>query len=78
MEICHSNGINLKEKMIRYSELSGFEVMFLTGTTRRIVPVKRIDNIVFSVESEILKTIINGFERLVTEYIESKKEINQY
>jgi branched-chain amino acid aminotransferase len=78
MEICHSNGINLKEKMIRYSELSGFEVMFLTGTTRKIVPVKRIDNIVFSVESEILKTIINGFERLVAEYIKSKKEINQY
>jgi len=73
-EICISNGIDLKEKMIRYSEISQYDVMFLTGTTRKIVPVRSVDDVVFSVKSDILQTITVNFERMVSEYIKLKKE----
>lgn len=72
LDICHS----IKQKVIlgniNQSRLSEFDSAFLTGTSRKIVPVRYIDNIEFNVNSDLLKKIRSEYGKLVREYV------NQY
>lgn len=74
LQLCISKGIGIKQKRIHYGEISSFEAAFLTGTSRKIVPVRSIDEICFSVEDTTTKKIITEFEKLVAEYINGAKK----
>ncbi|MEN8907728.1 MAG: aminotransferase class IV [Clostridiales bacterium] len=62
IKYCNDNKIKLVKKEIKYKELKEISVIFLTGTSINILPVKKIDNISFDFEKNIiLKKIMKGF-----------------
>lgn len=69
LNICKSIGHNVIEKMIHYKELKNFESLFLTGTTRKILPVRSVDEMVFSAENKLMQRISDEYELLVADYI---------
>lgn len=74
LQLCGSKGIALKWKKIHSSEISSYESAFLTGTSRKVLPVKSIDTTYFSVDNDIMSRIITEFEKLVTDYISQAKK----
>jgi len=69
LEVCDKAGIKVEIKNVRIDEVSDFEVSFLTGTSRKIVPIRSIDNITFSTDNNLLQKISSEFEKLVVSYI---------
>lgn len=74
IDICKENGIEIEEKCIHYTGLDRVEAAFLSGTSRRILPVNSIDNLPLKTKHPLLKLLITLFEERVTRYIESKSK----
>lgn len=73
LQICELNGIEVIQQMIRADGVNNFDAAFLTGTSRKVLPVKAIGDIQFSVENSTMTKIILEFERLVGNYIRKAK-----
>jgi branched-chain amino acid aminotransferase len=69
LEICLKNSIKVYEKIIGVKDIQGFDAAFLTGTSRKVVPVKKTDNIEFSSDHPLVMKISRKFEEMVTDYI---------
>lgn len=65
LEICKSNNIKVKEEKVAYDLISGFDAVFLTGTSPLILPVKRIDQVDFSVNNKLLRTLMKHYFALI-------------
>jgi branched-chain amino acid aminotransferase len=70
LEACASLGLNVSETKITFADLPGMNAAFLTGTSRKVLPVKRIDKIDFAVSNTALRSIMKEFDRLVEEYLQ--------
>ena len=70
VEVCLGHGIDVIYKKIHMNDLSSYDSCFLTGTARKIVPVKNIDKHSFDPGSELINKVSKLFERHVNEYIE--------
>jgi len=69
LDICYSMKQKIIVGNISYTKLYEFDSAFLTGTSRKIVPIKSIDNIEFDVSSDLLNKIIRSYDLLVREYV---------
>lgn len=69
IELAEMLNIDLIEKEISYNELQKFEAVFLTGTSPKILPVKKIDRFEFNVSGSIIRNIINAYNSLIEQYI---------
>ncbi|MFN2379203.1 MAG: aminotransferase class IV [Bacteroidales bacterium] len=73
VDICVSEGIEIKYHCMEIDRLLSAEAVFLTGTSPQVLPVKSIDEIDFPVNNEITATIIRQYSSMVREYIESRR-----
>jgi branched-chain amino acid aminotransferase len=68
--------LNLKfeEKMIHVKELYNYESIFLTGTSRRVLPVKKIEPFpfVYQADHQLIRLIRTEFISLCDDYIASE------
>lgn len=69
LETCTKLMLEVVEKSITVSELSAYDAVFLTGTSRKILPVKKIDNITFAVDNIIMRNLMAAFAETVTDYL---------
>ncbi len=69
IEICHKNQIPFAERNIRYPELGSLSAAFLTGTSPKVLPVRRIDGVEFSTEHPLLSRLINLYDEQIKIYI---------
>lgn len=73
-QICNKLNIRLIEKDISINDLRSYDSVFLSGTSAKILPVKRINDILFKVKGELLIQIIKSYENIIIEYISRKKK----
>lgn len=66
-------GIALIERHIAKEEAKNFDAVFLTGTSPKILPVASIDGYKYRNNEEITDKIMKEYDRVVDEYIRSKK-----
>ena len=69
LQLCDAKTIEVRMQRIHYSEISTYDAAFITGTSRKVLPVKTIDAINFAVENDTMQKISTEFENLVSEYI---------
>jgi len=69
LQLCDTNGIEVKKERIHSTRISTYDAVFITGTSRKVLPVKTIDSIRFSVEDITMQKISIAFENLVTDYL---------
>lgn len=73
LKLCKSAQIPVMEKSVHNSILSQVEGAFITGTSRRVLPVNRIDNIKIHVVHPIVRQLQRLLENRVREYISEFK-----
>jgi branched-chain amino acid aminotransferase len=75
LEICFDKGIETKLTLIPYNKINEFDSVFLTGTSRKVVPVKSIDNYSFDTDNKLMRDIMKYFDNLVAGYITKHKKL---
>ncbi len=60
------------EEEIEYKKLSGFDAVFITGTSPKILPVKKVDSYLFDPQNKIVRNLIDGYNALVDAYIKRR------
>lgn len=69
-EICKENNLKIIEKNINIKELKNMDAIFLTGTSPKILPIKKVDDIKFNSSNNILvKKIIFLYDELIEKNI---------
>lgn len=74
-EIARELNITITEKPIHSTEVKEMEAMFLSSTSRRVLPVVRFDNTEFDVSNEIIQVFMKKYDAVVSEYVNEQKAI---
>lgn len=61
--------IHYLEKPIKKSDLSGFDAACILGTSPKVLPINRVDDITYNAENNQLRHLINMFDKCISEYI---------
>lgn len=69
LQVCQQLNFRVIETMIALKDLDHFTSAFLTGTSRKVLPVRQIGDFFFQCELPMLKKIAAGFDELVAKYI---------
>lgn len=72
--ICQEKGIEIMEENIPVAELNTIDGAFISGTGNNVLPIASIDDIdIPSIENPIILSIMEEYDCLVQNYIESKQ-----
>jgi branched-chain amino acid aminotransferase len=75
LEVCNSEHIKVNEVTLPLSEIANYDSVFITGTSRKVLPVRQIDDRIFSADNELVRRISIKFEELTSEYIQQWKKL---
>lgn len=78
LEILNSRQIEVVYEAVHHQKMNEYEAAFLTGTSRKIVPVKSMGAVEFDVKNETLKLVMDFFDAYVNEWISTMKESFNY
>ncbi len=67
--LCDELDINIQEQKVHKDSVAQMEAAFISGTSRKVLPVNRIDNHTFPVNHPILNSLKEGFNRKVEKYL---------
>ncbi len=62
--------INLREEDIFLSRLPGYEAAAITGTSPKILPLRKIGNCSFNPQNKVIQQLIHGYNKLIEDYIQ--------
>jgi branched-chain amino acid aminotransferase len=69
VEICHENQIEIEFRKIHKSEFKEFEALFITGTSPKILPLKKVEDLILPVEHELLEFLMVKYNEKIEDYI---------
>jgi len=75
LKICKEQNIPLIEQAIPAGSVSSFDSAFLSGTSISILPINSIEKIEFSTNNPILKSIIEAYSEIKTNYLKTKQSL---
>jgi len=73
IEVINQLAIPIVFEPIPYAHLRQYESAFLTGTSPKVLPIRKIDEVVYSVNHPFLLQIMQHFDELIANYIKSHK-----
>jgi len=74
IEICRQLSLPVSEEKVSARSVVIMEAVFISGTSRRVLPVNRIDDLDFDPDHPVTKRIQSAFNKKVSEYISARKE----
>jgi branched-chain amino acid aminotransferase len=69
IEVCRSLSLPLTEEKVPARSIVVMEAVFISGTSRKVLPVNRIDDIEFDANHPVTRQIQNAFNHVVEKYI---------
>ena len=64
-------GIEVTEKFIPFNSIGTFDSTFLTSTSMKVLPVKKIDNVLFNTDNQLVNRLKMLFDQLIIEDLNS-------
>ncbi|MGB4205532.1 MAG: aminotransferase class IV [Bacteroidales bacterium] len=78
IQLCKENNIEFTEEPVHINELNKMDAVFISGTSRRVLPVCCIDNLNFNPQHPLIPMLQQLFEDRVMQYLSRKKEGSEY
>jgi branched-chain amino acid aminotransferase len=69
IKLCKEMALKIIERNINYSEISQFDSAFITGTSPKILPLNKIDDITFETNNELMLSLITAYNDRIYQYI---------
>lgn len=71
MNLCFVHNIAFAERPVHHTELSQMYAAFISGTSRRVLPVNRIDDVGFVAGNPLVRRMQSLLDHLVRAYVET-------
>lgn len=69
IKICNDENIKLKEDKINYNGLNELDALFITGTSPKVLPINKVENIIFnSPNNSIVQKISAVYNNIIEKY----------
>lgn len=75
MEVCQSSGLEVVEEKVPARSLVVMEALFISGTSRKVLPVKKVDELDFDPCHPLVQKIRQAFDLKVEDYIRVHKKL---
>jgi branched-chain amino acid aminotransferase len=76
IHLLKSLNFNVLESNIKYTELTKMDALFITGTSPKVLPINKVNDIKFnSPHNPILIKIIIEYNKLIEEYVKINKDV---
>lgn len=75
IELASSNGIKCVEDDVFFKNADLFDAAFLTGTSPKIIPVRKFDGIKYDPAHFIVSKLMSSYNSLILEYTKNKRNI---
>jgi branched-chain amino acid aminotransferase len=69
IRLCKEKAHKIIERNINYSEINQFDSAFITGTSPKILPLNKIENITFTTNNELMRELIMAYNDRIDQYI---------
>lgn len=74
IEICKAEGIEFKEERINFEEIKELDAIFISGTSPKILPIKKINDFILSSSTNIIvQNIMRDYNRSIMNYVENNR-----
>lgn len=73
IELSKLNGITVKEEPIFLDELKNFSSLFISGTSPKVLPINKVDDLDFSTKDPLLLKIMKIYNDEIDSYVLSHK-----
>lgn len=70
IQLTAENDIPLKEEKVHHQTLNNLDGLFISGTSRRVLPVQRVNDLEFPVTDPIISKLQQLFEQKVNDYLQ--------
>jgi branched-chain amino acid aminotransferase len=75
IEACSREKIKFTEERIKEQEIEKLDALFITGTSPKVLPINKVNDFPFSSSTNIIvQRIMNTYNRIIDEYVQSNKE----
>jgi len=71
MYLCEQNKVPVLEREVNVSDLSKMQSVFITGTSRRVLPVSRIGELYFTAEHPVIRNLQSMLNEHVSKYLQT-------
>ena len=68
IKMAKNNGIEVIEGNVNYKNIKMFEGLFISGTSPKILPINKVDDIEFDVNNEFLRELMKKFDEVIENY----------
>lgn len=69
IEIALRNGIKVKEEEFKASDIGELDGIFISGTSPKILPISKVDNINFNINNDLIRKLIEEYNHEIDSYI---------
>ncbi len=73
IDLIHKLQIPLEERKIALSELQDFDAAFVSGTSPKVLPIRQIESMQYTVGNAIVQRLAQAYDTQIAEYIKSHK-----
>lgn len=74
ISLCKHHQINIIEQTVHRNSLAEFDSLFISGTSRKVLPVKQVDSRTFRVDNPLMRKISELFNQLTQEYLDQHRK----
>ena len=71
--LCNELDITVKEQKVHKDEVPEMEGVFISGTSRKVLPVNKVDTHSFLVNHSVLNSLKEGFDKKVEQYLQNRR-----
>jgi branched-chain amino acid aminotransferase len=65
LSVAKTAGIGVTEKLISFDSINRFEAAFLTSTSMKVLPVRKIDTIRFTPDNQLVKQLMKLYDKQI-------------
>lgn len=69
IKICRINDIEIIEKPIKIETLQNFDAAFITGTSPKVLPISKIDDVIYDVNNVLMRKIMELYDEEIKRYL---------
>lgn len=74
IQLAHDLNIPVIEREVNFNELQQFDAAFITGTSPKILPIKKIDSFTFNHQNKIVRQLMKKYNELIAGYLTTNSE----
>jgi branched-chain amino acid aminotransferase len=74
IRLCQEHEIKILEHPVHQNSLAEYDSLFISGTSRKVLPVNQVDNLTYSVDNLLMRKISELFNQLTQEYLDQHRK----